>query len=44
MAKGDITEKEVDQLHQTFMNEIERLFERTKTKHGYKDSDKLTIL
>jgi rRNA pseudouridine-1189 N-methylase Emg1 (Nep1/Mra1 family) len=36
VAKEDITQAMIDELHSRFIGEMERLFERTKVKHaGY---------
>lgn len=44
-AKGaaEITDKDIDELHARFMQEMTRLFERTKLKYGYAIEDKLEI-
>jgi hypothetical protein len=44
VAKEDITPQLVDELHEVFIKEMLRLFERTKKKHGVKKSIKLEIL
>jgi hypothetical protein len=41
-AQGNL-EAQVDELHEIFINEVLRLFDRTKAKHGYADA-KLEIL
>jgi len=42
--KGKITNKDIDALHETFMKEMIRLFDRTKAKHGVDAKTKLEIL
>ena len=38
-----ITQERIDQVHAQFMQEMERLFERTKKKHGVAPSTRLQI-
>ena len=42
--KDKITNKDIDALHETFMKEMIRLFDRTKAKHGVDAKTKLEIL
>lgn len=44
MPVDKITDKDIDALHNTFVKEMERLFERTKAKHGVDAKTKLQIL
>ena len=44
IAKDKITQQNIDDLHQLFMLEMERLFERTKSKYGVPEDVKLTII
>jgi hypothetical protein len=44
MDKDKITDKDIDELHATFVKEMRRLFDRTKTKHGVDEKVKLEIL
>jgi hypothetical protein len=44
MDKEKITDKDIDALHATFVAEMRRLFDRTKTKHGVDEKTVLEIL
>jgi hypothetical protein len=44
MDYDKITEKDIDAVHDTFVKEMSRLFERTKAKHGVGEKTTLQIL
>lgn len=44
IAKDKITQKDIDNLHQRFMEEMNRLFETSKEKYGVSKDTKLIIL
>lgn len=44
MDKDKITDKDIDALHETFVKEMRRLFERTKQRHGVDAKTELQIL
>jgi hypothetical protein len=41
--KDDITSDDIEKLHQLYMNEMDRLFERTKIRNGCHQDTKLII-